>query len=155
MTHKEFADFQEEVFEKIRAMGKTKGVEYADHQWSNTGVDDNRFANFDVISKELEISPFKVWWVYMRKLLFATHRWVRTGSTLSENIEERFLDIVVYTLLAWGMVRRLKAQQDAAQSSQGELDAYQRVYGIKPGQDDVGAAVIDSSVYRNKVEKGD
>lgn len=113
MTHQEFADFTEQVFDRVRQIAVTKGKEYADDE-------NNRFANFDVLAKDLEISPFKVWWCYVGKMLFAIKRWLRTGATLSESIEERFLDVIVYTLLAWGMARRAAEAAKPVEAPMGE-----------------------------------
>lgn len=81
--------------------GKTKGVEYTQ------GAD--RFDNFRRIGAELNVSPYAVLWIYLKKHLDSIANYIRASSsslcpTLSEPIESRIMDARVYLALLRGMI---------------------------------------------------
>ncbi len=107
MTHQEFAQHQEKLFERLRELGTTKGVEYAGDQ--------DRFNNFNSLAAELEMPREKVLWVYLAKHLRSIQSWLRKGFVLSnESIEGRLEGAILYLVLLHGMVaeRRPKARQN-------------------------------------------
>ncbi len=95
MTFEEFDKLLNRIHEEEIAIGKTKGKEY---------TQGDRLDNFKRLAQELNISPEKVLWVYLKKHMDSISNWVKAGETLSEPIESRILDARVYLALLWGLV---------------------------------------------------
>lgn len=99
-----FARMQEiegDLWAKLRGIRKTKGIEYA-------GEEDT-LADFKEIAEEVGISPLQVWAVYVKKHERAIDSFIKMGGrkTLSEGIDSRVLDVVVYHALLLGLIEDL------------------------------------------------
>ena len=107
MTHQEFNLYQAELLHKVMDMGATKGKEYSNSE--------NRFGNFDRLAVELDLTNIKVAWVYTKKHLDGIASFCRTQKELSEPIEGRIVDAIVYLTLIAGMIaerdRTLKVEK--------------------------------------------
>jgi hypothetical protein len=101
MTHDEFNKYQLQLIDKVLAMGPTKGKEYANSE--------NRFANFNRLAAELDMTNIRVAWVYTKKHLDSIASYCRIGQTFSsEGIEGRIVDAIVYLTLIAGMIEEAK-----------------------------------------------
>lgn len=99
-SHEEYAKLQAFVIERISALARDKGGEYAG--------DHNRLENFVRNAVTLELQPEQVWAVYMNKHIDAINQYVQDMQTgkervRSEPIPERMLDVIVYMILGMGM----------------------------------------------------
>lgn len=99
MTFEEFDRYQAELLSKVVLMKDTKGKEYANSE--------NRFANFDRLAEELELTNLEVAWVYVAKHLDSIKQAIRTRiyEGRAEPLEGRFVDVIVYMTLIAGMVK--------------------------------------------------
>jgi len=104
MTHEEFDGFQNVLLCKVINMGTTKGKEYSNSE--------SRFANFDRAAAELGLTNIQVAWVYVKKHLDGIASFCRTGKELSEPIEGRIVDAIVYLTLIAGMIEEDKSASD-------------------------------------------
>jgi hypothetical protein len=105
MTHQEFDFYQAELLHKVIDMRATKGKEYSNSE--------DRFANFNRLAGELGLTNIQVAWVYTKKHLDGIASFCRTQKVLSEPIEGRIVDAIVYLTLIAGMIegeRILKSQ---------------------------------------------
>jgi len=96
MTHKQFDEYQEDLLNKVVGMKDTKGKEYSNSE--------NRFANFERTAAELGLTNIQVAWVYTKKHLDGIASYCRKEQTLSEPIEGRIVDAIVYLTLIAGMI---------------------------------------------------
>ena len=96
VTHQEFDKYQNELLSKVVGMGDTKGKEYSNSE--------SRFANFDRLAAELGLTNIQVAWVYTKKHLDGIASYCRTQKELSEPIEGRIVDAIVYLTLIAGMI---------------------------------------------------
>src|SRR5665647_1765164 len=96
MTHEEFNNYQIKLIDKVVGMGATKGKEYSNSE--------SRFANFDRLAYELGLTNIQVAWVYTKKHLDGIASYCRTKKVLSEPIEGRIVDAIVYLTLIAGMI---------------------------------------------------
>ncbi len=127
ITRDRFYKIVDETFAAIRKLSGSKGVEYAGPNVVNT----NELANFDRLSDGLEIAPEKVLWVYTTKHLDSIRTYINGLDTpairkLSEPIEGRIDDAILYLLLLKAMVVRrqmYKPVAAAGQATEYELDA--------------------------------
>ena len=97
MTRDEFSRLVAEVFERIEGLNRTKGVEYAGEQ--------DALANFKRHADALDLTPEQIWAVYASKHWDAIISYVRRGGVLSEPIDGRILDEILYLCLLLGLVR--------------------------------------------------
>lgn len=97
MTFEEQEAIQEEVFRRIREIRETKGREYA--------TDKDTLADFKEVAADVGITPLQCWATYVKKHERAIDSYIREGSVKSEAIEDRILDVVVYHLLLYGLIR--------------------------------------------------
>jgi hypothetical protein len=93
-------EIEEELFEKIRDIRRTKGREYA--------TDEDTLADFKEVAEESGITPLQCWATYVKKHERAIDAYVREGSVKSEAIEGRILDVIVYHLLLLGLIEDLR-----------------------------------------------
>lgn len=100
MTQHEFLKVLDELFQKERDIGDTKGVEYADKS--------DRLANFKRIAHSLGVDPKVVLWVYATKHFDSISHYIREGKTLSESIDGRILDLRVYLSLLLALINEQK-----------------------------------------------
>lgn len=96
------ADFQNlitEQFTALQTLTATKGEEYA-----GAGSEDQH-ANFHRQAEKLGIPAEKVLMVYLSKHQDAIDNYIRTGVVLSEPIEGRIDDAILYLLLLKALIR--------------------------------------------------
>lgn len=111
-------DFQ---FETIRKLTATKGEEYANNE--STGAADQH-VNFRRQAGELNLTPEKILGVYLNKHLDAIKSYIRTERFLSEPIESRIDDAILYLILLRGLVidRQEAADPEATARHLASLD---------------------------------
>lgn len=88
----------DQVYDNLRDLTITKGREYSG------GV--NPLGNFDRGAERCRMPPEKVWSVLFYKHMDAIDHYVINGKTLSESIEGRIDDAILYLILLRYMVRR-------------------------------------------------
>lgn len=94
MTNDEdFDELLNRCFETL----KTKSTDYAEQG--------DRLAEFRATSGEMGITMRQTLGVYMNKHLRSVKRWVKGEELKGEPIEEKLLDIIVYCLLGYKMVK--------------------------------------------------
>ena len=97
MTFDEFDIFQANLWNEVIRMKDTKGKEYANST--------DRFANFNRLAEQLNLSNIQVAWVYTAKHLDAISSYCRTERTFSEEgMRGRIVDAIVYLTLIAGMI---------------------------------------------------
>lgn len=96
MNHKERNDFIKNEFDKIIKLSETKGVEYA-----NSDIDANN--NFKEIADKLGIDKKTVLWIYATKHFQAITSYIKNGETLSEPIDGRIHDLILYLFILLSM----------------------------------------------------
>jgi hypothetical protein len=79
------------TFEAIVELNDTKGREYAS--------DCDATANFKARATEMGIDPLQVWGIFFGKHIDAIYAYIRNGRTLSEPIESRIDDAILYLIL--------------------------------------------------------
>ena len=85
------------TMEKILEINKTKGEEYS-------GVDDV-CKNFKRQAELLNLDPKLIWAVYVNKHWDAIMSHVKSGKVLSEPIENRIDDVILYLLLYKAIIK--------------------------------------------------
>lgn len=103
MTRDEFDQLLDDLFEQVRKINDSKGLEYATH--------DDALANFRRRGAELGLSPLQVWGIFYGKHHDAILSYLRRGGTLSEPIEGRIHDAILYLALLAGLVAEQEAQR--------------------------------------------
>lgn len=106
MNFEDMQNIQEELFEKIQKIRETKGREYAH--------DEETLADFYEVAAEAGITPMQCWLVYERKHSRAIGTYVKEGTTRSESIDDRILDVVVYHILLLGLIKDRERELKAA-----------------------------------------
>jgi hypothetical protein len=81
----------------LQALSTTKGEEYA-------RAADDQLANFKRQAEELGVSQDKILAVFLNKHLDAIKYYIKTGETLSEPIEGRIDDAVLYLVMLKAMI---------------------------------------------------
>jgi len=94
MTNDE--DF-DELLNRCFDILKTKSADYAE--------EDDRLAEFRATADEMGITMRQALGVYMNKHLRSVKKWVKGEELKGEPIEEKLLDIIVYCLLGYKMVK--------------------------------------------------
>jgi len=92
----------EEVHRRLISLSATKGVEY-------TQGDDDRLANFKRAGESLGLPPLAIWMVYSSKHFDSIQSYVKDAIAgkprlLSEPIEGRAMDLILYLVLFIGLV---------------------------------------------------
>ena len=100
MEYKQFDELVERMIIEEKAIGNTKGKEYTQGK--------DRLDNFKRLAIELNISPLKVLWIYLKKHLDSIAYDVKTEKVLSEPIKERIKDTRVYLSLLRGLIEESK-----------------------------------------------
>ena len=100
MEYKQFDELVERMIIEEKAIGNTKGKEYTQGK--------DRLDNFKRLAIELNISPLKVLWIYLKKHLDSIAYYVKTEKVLSEPIKERIKDARVYLSLLRGLIEESK-----------------------------------------------
>jgi len=109
MTHQNFDEYQIKLLTQVNRMKDTKGKEYSNSE--------SRFGNFNRIAAELGLTNIQVAWVYTKKHLDGIASYCRTEKILSEPIEGRIVDAIVYLTLIAGMI-----EEERILKSQCEID---------------------------------
>ena len=82
-------------------MRKAGQKEYARKQ-------DNAFANFERIGKNLELDKKEVLLVYLLKHIDGICAYVKGHKSQREDVRGRITDVIVYLCLLWGMIENEK-----------------------------------------------
>ena len=90
-----------EVINKTRLSGQK---EYAADQ-------ENVFANFDRIAKQLKLDKKGVLWVYLMKHVDGVASYIKGHHSQREDVRGRMTDIIVYLSLLWGMIEEESAEE--------------------------------------------
>ena len=85
-----------EKFKEIQETRAAGQVEYA-----NVG---NAFANFTSLSRELDIGPEHILWVYAMKHKDGIASFLRGNKSQREDVTGRIKDLIVYMFLLWAMI---------------------------------------------------
>jgi hypothetical protein len=85
-----------ETFGAISKLNDTKGREYAG--------DGDALANFKRRGEQLDLDPLKVWGIFAGKHWDAVLSFIRHGKVLSEPIEGRIDDLILYLILLKGLI---------------------------------------------------
>jgi hypothetical protein len=98
MNRETFEKYVDEVvLSEIKKIRMSKGINYS-------GKEDY-LKNFKTIGEELNISPEKVLWIYLRKHLDAIRSYIKEEYVDdTETIESRIYDAINYLLLLLGIV---------------------------------------------------
>jgi hypothetical protein len=115
MRHEDFLKFQEKFFNDVRELTKTKGIEYAhivkdkDGPYVSRDHLDDQLANFKEQARELGMKPVQVAQVYMFKHWRSITKYFKDVNAgrkpeLSETIESRFRDLVLYLILIEALI---------------------------------------------------
>lgn len=99
MNNKQFHHVVNQTFESIQKLTASKGEEYAEGK-----TDINQLQNFDRQASELQISPEKVLLVLLGKHMVSIQGWAN-GRNMSEHIDSRIDDAILYLLLLKGMAQ--------------------------------------------------
>lgn len=102
MDRTEFTGLIKTEFDRVLNLNETKGKEYAG--------EDNALSNFYRHASQLNVSPYIVWAVYAGKHWDAIESFCRTGTTLSEDIDGRIDDLILYLLLLRGLIGEANAR---------------------------------------------
>lgn len=103
MTPNQFEKLLADQADKLQALTRTKGKEYARD-------DDDKLANFKRLGKSLNLSPEAVLFVYLSKHLDAItyyvsgQKWSSPRDESSEPIEGRIDDAILYLILLKGLL---------------------------------------------------
>lgn len=103
MNYARMQEIETVVAGKVARIRKTKGKEYA--------TDEDTLADFFEVAAEAGITPLQCWLTYVQKHQRAISTFVREGSTKSESIEERIIDVIVYHILLLGILEDLRTQE--------------------------------------------
>jgi len=96
-TRAELNEIIGETFKAIHALNNTKGQEYAG--------DADALANFRNRAEQLDLDPLKVWGIFFGKHADAIFAFIRRGKVLSEPIEGRIDDAILYLILLRALVK--------------------------------------------------
>lgn len=97
MNKKDFQLLLGETFHRMQELTDSKGEEYA--------RSDDQLANFKRSAIDAGIRPEQVWVVLFNKHVDAIKSFVQTGKILSEPIDGRIDDAILYLCLLKAMVR--------------------------------------------------
>jgi len=103
MLKRRFQALIQEQFQAIADLTATKGEEYA--------RSDDQLANFKRQAEEGGIRPEQVWLIFFNKHVDAIKSYIKTGAVLSEPIEGRIDDAILYLLLLKAMVVEKQEEQ--------------------------------------------
>jgi len=129
MNRNEFQKVIDDTFESIQKLSGSKGVEYTGHEGEA-----NAHANFDRLSADLQLTPEKVLTIYLTKHLDSIKTYVNNISApaspkLSEPIEGRIDDAILYLILLKGMVKRRSTERVDSYIGTVNIPAYLAKHG--------------------------
>lgn len=90
----------DELLNRVVNIFETKGKDYAEK--------DDRLAQFRKAADKYDLTMPQVLGVYIDKHIESLNKWIKGQELSGEPIEEKLLDIIVYSLLAFKMVRENK-----------------------------------------------
>lgn len=96
----EFEFIVSKTFEEINSLTSSKGEEYS--------RSNDQLANFRRGAENNEITMHKVLSIYLSKHMDAIQSWINNGVELSEPIEGRINDAILYLILLKAMVYETK-----------------------------------------------
>ena len=97
MTRDQFQSMLKAEFEEILKLNSTKGHDYAG--------DEDALRNFKEVGKRSGQTPINVWSVYYMKHEMSIETYVREGGLMSEPIEGRIRDAILYLFLLLGLIQ--------------------------------------------------
>ncbi len=97
MKKERFQELLKQQFNTLADLTATKGIEYA-------RSDDDQLANFKRQATELGIEPRQVLAVFLNKHIDAVKSYIKTGQVLSEPVEGRIDDCLLYLILLKAMI---------------------------------------------------
>lgn len=98
MTQDQLHKIQKQLFIDCEHLMLTKGQEYAHSE--------DALANFKRTGLEINLTPFQIWYVFVRKHWDAIIFYITRGKSLStEGIRSRFLDLIVYAVLGYALIQ--------------------------------------------------
>ena len=102
MNTKEFFEFYEKLIEEEKRILGLKGFEYC-------GGNEDKFANFKRIAKELGLHPIEVLWVYATKHKDSITTFIKNKKVYSdEDIIGRIHDLRNYLALLAGLIEECR-----------------------------------------------
>jgi hypothetical protein len=113
MKRTEFQQLMKEEFDRLLETNNTKGHDYAG--------EDDALRNFKVQAKAAGVTPEQVWSIFAGKHWEAVQTYVREGDVLSEPIEGRIHDLLLYGFLLLGLVKD-KEFEIGARDAMYEMD---------------------------------
>ena len=100
MTRKALEELMFKVFnEEVHVLREAGQKEYAHDE-------ENAFANFDRLAKDLDLTPEKILWVYAMKHRDGIAAWINGHRSQREDVRGRINDLIVYLFILRGMVER-------------------------------------------------
>lgn len=96
MTSEEMTHLMETIWLELRDISSRKGIEYANSE--------DRLANFKRLADRLGSTPEKVLMVYFTKHLDSIEFYAKTGKVMSEPVEGRINDAILYLCLLRGLI---------------------------------------------------
>lgn len=103
MTGTDFNLMVEEQFQLCRELLCKKGADYSE-------ADTDRCSNFKENAADLDLSPFKIWYVYFNKGWRAIKSYVNKGRVESEDIHARITDAINYLILLRALIEDQKSK---------------------------------------------
>lgn len=109
MNKIEFRKHMQGIYDELVKLSTTKGEEY-------TQRDTDALENFKRVGKQLNLPPDKILMVYLQKHLDAISSYIKTGTVLSEPIQGRIHDAILYLMLLSAMIEELDKTLNTAPS---------------------------------------
>lgn len=100
MDRTEFNTLFDQTVERLRHLNATKGVEYSGHE--------DVLSDFKEVAEQMGITPRQALMVYATKHWRAINSYVREGKVLSEAIEGRIDDLILYSVLLQALIAEEK-----------------------------------------------
>ena len=90
--------------------------------------EDNVFANFERISKQMDMDREVILWVYFMKHVDGIASYLKGHRSQREDVTGRLTDAIVYLCILWGMIESHEYQYPGKSkyyyNRQGEKDGY-------------------------------
>jgi hypothetical protein len=127
MTRKQMAAVMDKVFDECMALRDAGQKEYAHDE-------DNAFANFERVAKDLGIPREKVLWIFAMKHRDGIVAHINGHTSQRENVRGRINDLIVYLCLLRAMLDENEAPARSFMVPTGILDDIDlREFG-RPGE---------------------
>ena len=97
MTTKKMNQLMEQILTEIKKTRESGQKEYAHDT-------DNVFANFERVASTLDITRETALMTYLLKHIDGVVSYTKGHKSQREDVRGRLTDIIVYTMLLWGMV---------------------------------------------------